>query len=76
MKKLKCPSCGCEFTPQREATNTRQRRHQEKLRRAGRCINCGEPRGKDGTRNHCRACADRRTEQVKRRYHEQKGHAT
>jgi hypothetical protein len=56
------PSRGAGVTEQL----SRQRRWQIKRQAEGRCVICGNRRGKTGTKHHCRLHADQNCESVKR----------
>jgi hypothetical protein len=48
-------------------TVSRQRRWQQRVRAEGRCTECGQPRGDDGTNQHCRPCANKKNIDVRNR---------
>lgn len=59
---MTCPHCG------KALPLTSQRRWQLAQQRAGNCIACGKPRNYPGSRNYCKPCCLKRTQQAKVRY--------
>jgi hypothetical protein len=51
----------------RVITSAGARARRERQREAGLCLNCGEPRGDNGTKTRCRNCADTQTAYARER---------